>query len=78
MKILLRCIKNLVAIIVLLVGSSSLCYADILGGTLRNIRIDPVQSLQMSAEPEPATMLLLGVGLILLAVVSKKSKKKLN
>jgi hypothetical protein len=77
MKILSRCIKNVVAIIVLLLGSSSHCYAAILGGTMRNLRIDPIQSLQMSAEPEPATMLLLGVGLILLAAVSKKGKKKL-
>ncbi len=77
MKILSRCIKRSVAIFGLLVGNSSLCYADILDGTLRNIRIDPVLSLQMSAEPEPATMLLLGVGLILLAAISKKGKKTL-
>ncbi len=75
MRILSRYLKSAVATTVLLLGSNMFCYADVLdGGTLGNIQIDPGQSFQISASPEPATMLLLGIGLVLLAGVAKKGK----
>ncbi len=76
MRILSRCLKSAVATTVLLLGSNTFCYADVLvGGALRNMQIDPGQSFQISASaPEPATMLLLGIGLVLLAGVAKKGK----
>lgn len=76
MRILSRCLKSVVATTVLLLGSNTFCFADVLdSGVLRNIQIDPGQSFQISAStPEPATMLLLGIGLVLLAGVAKKGK----
>lgn len=78
MKILSRYIKVIIAAIVLLIGNSTFCYADILDGALRNIQIDSVQSFQTSAAPEPATMLLFGIGLVLLAAVARKGNNKLH
>lgn len=76
MRTISRYLKPIFAIILLLLGSNTFCSADVLGGvTLKNIQIDPGQSFQISAStPEPATMLLLGIGLVLLAGVARKAK----
>lgn len=75
MKILSR-IKYVVASVVLLLGNKTLCDANVLeGGAMRNVQIDSGHSFQMaSSVSEPATMLLLGVGLVLLAGFAKRGK----
>ena len=76
MRILSCCFKFLVTSCLMLLWENTLCSASILdGGSLKNVKIDPLQSLQFSAStPEPATMLLLGIGLVLLAGVARKGK----
>lgn len=79
MRILQRYVQCIIAMAVLLLVSSTFCYADILNAPSINIQFDPVQSFQMSASrPEPATMLLLGIGLILLSAVLRKGKRTLS
>ena len=78
MKVYPRYIKVIVATVMLLIGSNTFCFADILNGTLSNIQIDSAQNFQTSAAPEPATMLLFGIGLVLLAAVARKGNNKLS
>lgn len=73
---ILRSIKSVIAATVVLLASKTFSYAAVLdGGVLRNIQTDSGQNFQISAStPEPATMLLLGIGLVLLAGVARKGR----
>ena len=79
MKNTFGCLKTTIATVVLTVGNSASCYGASINNVFSNILGEQAQGVQLiNTTPEPETMLLFGIGLILLAAVSRKGKKKLN
>lgn len=73
MKNIFKNLKSAAATIVLTIGSATTSYGANLNSTLG----EQINVLQLNnSSPEPETMLLLGIGLLLLATVARKGKSK--
>lgn len=77
MKKALHYLKSIVPTTVLLVSSTTASYAANLNSVMSSTLVEQFDVLNLrSSTPEPVTMLLLGVGLLLLAAVARKGKSK--
>lgn len=75
MKNIWRYLQSVTATIVLLVGSVTISYGESLNSALPTSLGEQLDVLQLnSSAPEPETMLLLGIGLLLMATVARKGK----
>lgn len=77
MKKAIRYLKIIIASLVLLVGATTSSYGANVHNIFSNMFGEQVGGLQLAGSaPEPETMLLLGIGLLLLATVLRRGKKK--
>lgn len=77
MKKAIRYLKTTIATIVVLGGTTTLSYGANVNNILNNTFGAQADGLQLTGSaPEPESMLLLGIGLLLLATVLRKGKKK--
>ena len=77
MKNIVRYLHTVTATIVFLIGSATLSYGANTSGALSKSISEQLDVLQLgSSSPEPETMLLLGIGLLLMATVARKGKSR--
>ncbi len=77
MKTIIHYLKTIVTTTALLVTTATVSYGSNLNSVVNSTFVEQFDVLNLrSSAPEPVTMLLLGIGLLLLAAVAKKGKSQ--
>ncbi len=77
MKTIIDYLKTIVTTTALLVTTATVSYGSNLDSVVNSTFVEQFDVLNLrSSTPEPVTMLLLGIGLLLLAAVAKKGKSQ--